>query len=90
MRIGLEVLHRTRVPVDDQNTEFASTFTVGNVVIGFEQRGPGWRFGEFLRIDNVADRAYVGSVIVNDGNGRFYEPAPGRNVLVGVQANLTF
>jgi iron complex outermembrane receptor protein len=45
---------------------------------------------EYLRVDNVGDRSYVGSVIVNDGNSRFYEPAPGRNVLVGVQANLTF
>ena len=36
------------------------------------------------------DKAYIGSVIVNDGNGRFYEPAPQRNILLGVQANLQF
>jgi iron complex outermembrane receptor protein len=90
LRLGLEVLHRARVPVDDENTEFAATFTVVNAVVGFEQRGAGWRVNEYLRVDNVGDRSYVGSVIVNDGNSRFYEPAPGRNVLVGVQANLTF
>ncbi|WP_101925575.1 MULTISPECIES: TonB-dependent receptor family protein [Luteimonas] len=39
----------------------------------------------FARLDNVFDKAYIGSVIVNEGNGRFYEPAPGRGVLVGAQ-----
>lgn len=29
------------------------------------------------RIDNLFDRTYAGSVIVNDGNGCFFEPAPG-------------
>jgi iron complex outermembrane receptor protein len=38
----------------------------------------------FARVDNLADRHVVGSVIVNDGNGRYYEPAPGRSFLVGV------
>ena len=32
----------------------------------------------------------AGSVIVNEGNRRFFEPAPGRNWLVGVTAQLTF
>ncbi|KGR47803.1 TonB-dependent receptor family protein, partial [Xanthomonas vasicola] len=30
----------------------------------------------FARIDNVLDRQYVGSVIVNDGNVRYDEPGP--------------
>ncbi len=39
------------------------------------------RFG---RIDNLFDREYVGSVIVNESNGRYYEPAPGRNYGIGL------
>jgi hypothetical protein len=30
----------------------------------------------FARIDNVFDRRYVGSVIVNEGNARYFEPPP--------------
>jgi len=90
LRVGMELLHRSKVAVDDENSEFAAAFTVVNVVVGFEQRGKAWRVSEFLRIDNLGDKAYVGSVIVNDGNGRFYEPAPQRNMLLGVQANLQF
>ncbi|HQR03451.1 MAG TPA: hypothetical protein PK974_05000 [Rhodocyclaceae bacterium] len=29
------------------------------------------------------DLAYIGSVIVGDTNSRYYEPAPGRNWVVG-------
>jgi iron complex outermembrane receptor protein len=90
MRVALELLHRSRVPVNDQNSEFAASFTVVNAVIGFEQRGAGWRLNEFLRVDNVGDKAYIGSVIVNASNTRFYEPAPRRNILLGVQASLQF
>ena len=38
----------------------------------------------FIRLDNAFDRRHVGSVIVNDGNGRFYEPGPGRTLWLGV------
>jgi len=39
----------------------------------------------FVRIDNVLDKTYVGSVIVNEGNGRYYEPGPGRGVSLGLR-----
>jgi iron complex outermembrane receptor protein len=63
---------------------------VANLVLGFQQQGSGWRLTEFLRVDNVGDKAYVGSVVVNDANGRYYEPAPRRNMLLGLQAGLQF
>ena len=49
-----------------------------------------WKFASgglraFARIENALDQGYVGSVIVNEGNGRFYEPGPGRTFLVGAQ-----
>ena len=34
------------------------------------------------------DRNYVGSVIVGDRNGRYFEPAPPRNWFVGVNVNV--
>ena len=85
-----EVRHNGRVYVDDANSQSAPPYTVGNVRFGFEQRSRRWRFTEFLRIDNVTDKQYIGSVIVADANGRFYEPAPGRNWLIGLAAQLTF
>jgi len=78
------------VPVDDLNSESADAYTVSSARAGFEQRGKGWRLSEFLRVDNMADRHYAGSVIVADGNRRFYEPAPGRNYLLGLEAVISF
>jgi len=88
--VTLEGMHRSSVPVNDPNSEFADQWTVFNLVGGLEQRGRGWRMTEYARVDNLADRNYVGSVIVNETNGRYYEPAPRRNMTVGVQAALQF
>ncbi len=43
----------------------------------------------FARVDNLLDRAYIGSVIVNDGNQRYYEPGPGRGWTLGLQWQWT-
>jgi len=87
---GAEVRHNGRVYVDDANSESAFAYTVANVRVGLEQRTRRWRFAQFVRVDNIADKDYIGSVIVADGNRRFYEPAPGRNWLAGLSAELTF
>jgi len=89
-RAAAELLYRDRVPVNDINSEFADAFTVLNLVFGLQQRGANWRLSEFLRVDNVTDKTYIGSVVVNDANSRFYEPAPQRSILLGVQASLQF
>src|SRR5256886_9105383 len=41
------------------------------------------RLRPFVGFNNVWNRAYVGSVVINAANRRYYEPAPGRNVYVG-------
>ena len=86
----LEAQYRSRIAVNDLNSEFADGYTVANLALGFQQGARDWRLSEFLRVDNLADRSYIGSVIVNESNGRFYEPAPGRNYMVGLQAKLNF
>ena len=41
----------------------------------------GWH--GFARIDNVLDRHHVGSVIVNEGNRRWFEPGADRGLTLG-------
>ena len=45
-----------------------------------------WEINTFARIENLFDRRVIGSVIVNESNGRYYEPAPGRTWTVGAGA----
>jgi iron complex outermembrane recepter protein len=86
----VEMLRRSSVAVDDLNSEFADGYTLMNLVAGLVQQGSGWRITEFVRVDNLTDRNYAGSVIVNEGNRRFYEPAPRRSIGAGIQAMLQF
>ena len=88
--VAFEMRSVGSVPVDDRNTDAAGGYTVFNARIGFEQRSGGWTFNEFFRVDNLFDRRYIGSVIVNESNGRFFEPSPGRNYLAGVSAAYKF
>ncbi|MBX9810975.1 MAG: TonB-dependent receptor [Burkholderiales bacterium] len=87
---GVEARSNGKVHVNDANSASAAGYTVWNLRAGFEQRGKNWRLNEFARIDNIADRRYIGSVIVAESNNRFYEPAPGRNFLLGIQAAMRF
>jgi iron complex outermembrane receptor protein len=41
-----------------------------------------------VRVNNLLDRTYAGSVIVGDSNGRFFEPAPGRNWFAGINVDV--
>ena len=76
--------------VNDRNTDAAPSYAIANVRAGFEQTAGTWTFREFARINNVFDRNYVGSVIVGDTNGRFFEPSARRNFIAGVTANAKF
>jgi iron complex outermembrane receptor protein len=87
---ALEFVRNSRVAVNDANSEFAPGYGVMNMALGFSQRGEKWKLSEFLRIDNLTDRRVIGSVIVNEANGRYYEPSPGRNAMLGIQASLSF
>jgi iron complex outermembrane recepter protein len=87
---GLELRHSAKIWVDDANTESAAAYTLWHARAGFEQRGRHWRLSEFLRIDNLADRPHIGSVIVAEANGRYYEPGPGRSYMIGVNAEWQF
>jgi iron complex outermembrane receptor protein len=83
--VALEGRYTDKVFVDDLNSDAASGYVVANLRAVFEQRSGPWQFTEFARIDNIADRRYIGSVIVNESNQRFFEPAPGRNYFAGVR-----
>jgi iron complex outermembrane recepter protein len=73
---------RARIYANDVNTAAATGYWVANVRAGFVQDSAHWRFSEFLGVDNLADRSYVGTVIVNETSSRFFEAAPGRTAYV--------
>jgi iron complex outermembrane recepter protein len=85
-----EVQYVGRLYVNDQNTAFAPAYTIGNVRVGFAQDIGQFKLTEYARLNNIANVNYVGSVIVGDTNGRYYEPSPGRNWYAGVSVSAAF
>jgi iron complex outermembrane receptor protein len=84
----LETQGRGKIYADDRNSDAAAGYWIANWRAGFEQESKHWRFSEFGRLDNLANRAYVGSVIVNEANSRFFEPAPGRTAYLMFNAAM--
>lgn len=77
--VGQEQLGATyEQSVAEHDAVAAGGFWVANLRAGSEQRTGNWRIREAFSVENIANRTYVGSVIVNEGNSRFFEPAPGR------------
>ena len=88
---AIEGMYRSKVYVEDTNTEKpAPAYTVFNWRAKFEQKVEHWTFHQTLRLDNLLDRQYVGSVIVGDSNNRYYESAPGRSWYAGAGAQYSF
>jgi iron complex outermembrane receptor protein len=88
---AVEFSARGRMFVEDSNTQMpAPGYAIASWRLQLHQEASGWRLKEFVRVDNLFDRTYVGSVIVGDVFGRYYEPAPGRNGLMGINASYQF
>ncbi|KAF1052948.1 MAG: Pesticin receptor [Stenotrophomonas maltophilia] len=89
--MGWEGQYRSKVYVEDTNdSKAAPSYAVFNWRTRFEQHYGPWTFHQLVRIDNLLDRQYVGSVIVGDTNNRYYEAAPGRSWYAGAGAEYQF
>lgn len=84
-RFATRLDHVGAVPVNDANTEAAGAYSTVGIDIGYAVPLSNGTLRGFLALDNLSDRRYAGSVIVNDGNGRYFEPATGRSATMGLQ-----
>lgn len=88
---ALETVASSKLYAEDTNLERpAPGYAVVNARIQARQSVDRWRFRQFLRVNNLFDRNYVGSVIVGDTNRRYYEAGTGRQWMAGVSAEYTF
>lgn len=87
---GSDIRYMSDIMADDENTAKAPSWTVVGLNTGYKFNYGHWMMDIFGRVDNLFDREYVGSVIVNESNGRYYEPAPGRNYGVGLSVAWQF
>ncbi|MEO5735863.1 MAG: TonB-dependent receptor [Variovorax sp.] len=89
-RAGAELRALSRIAANDANSASAAGYAVAALYAGYAKRWARWEVNAFARIDNLFDRRTIGSVIVNEGNARYFEPAPGRTWTVGAGAAYRF
>ena len=86
---ALEGRARSATPTNDANSETAP----GHGILSLRWSSRlALAAGETLtlqaRVENLADRRHVGSVIVNEANGRFHEPGAPRGLGLAIRYNI--
>ena len=90
---ALETRLNSHVYANDVNTVAAAGYAIFNLRAGFQQKIQDWKISEFVRIENIGEKEYVGSVKNNDTSqptSRYFEPGASRNYLLGVNASYQF
>ncbi|MGJ4728615.1 TonB-dependent receptor family protein [Luteimonas sp. SDU101] len=83
--LALEATGSASMAVSDTGAQHAPGYVLAHLEAARSWSTTHGRLRGFARVDNVFDRAHVGSVIVNEGNGRYYEPGAGRGLLLGLR-----
>ncbi|NIF23600.1 TonB-dependent receptor [Pantoea sp. Acro-835] len=87
---GAEIRYMSDIAANDANSVKAPAYSITSLNTGYKWLLSNWTLDMFGRVDNLFDRNYIGSVIVNESNSRYYEPAPGRNYSVGLTVTYAF
>jgi len=82
---SLEARYVGAVSVNNPGTQRADAYRTLDAGVGYAGNGRRCAWRAYFAVDNLFDRRYAGSVIVNDANARYYEPAPGRTWLLGFE-----
>ncbi|MGE4071207.1 MAG: TonB-dependent receptor family protein [Lysobacterales bacterium] len=86
---GLEWQALSATPASDRNQDRVPGYAVGSLSLQWLAPPGNWGRPRFtLRVDNLLDRRYSASVIVNEAFGRYFEPAPARSLWLGVDLAL--
>jgi iron complex outermembrane recepter protein len=89
--LAIEARAASALTANDTNTEAAPRYHLWALRASQRYALPqGFSLELLARLDNAADRAYAGSVIVNDANGRFYEPGSPRAWLLSARLSSVF
>ncbi len=84
IQLQLRSHYRADIAADDANLIKAPSGLNLDLTASFRQQWSNWQLSQWLEASNLTDRKLVGSVIVNQANGRAFEPAPGRQFSAGI------
>lgn len=82
---GLDVLHASGIYADNANRVETDAYTVADIRVEYRWRGSRFQFAPFAAVNNLFDERYADNVRLNAMFGRYFEPAPGRNIFAGIE-----
>ncbi len=85
LQVNLIAQQRSRIFTTDNNQIAAPGFYTLDFSVQGEYEIQSWGLDWWLKLANLRDENHVGSVVVNQSNGRAFEPALGRNFSGGVK-----
>jgi iron complex outermembrane receptor protein len=85
LMLSFDVLHASSYFANNANTVEAGDHTVADFRFEYRWQGSKIEASPFAGINNVFDEEYSGNVRLNAGFGRYFEPAPERNVYAGIE-----
>jgi iron complex outermembrane receptor protein len=85
-----DLLYVGRFFADNANQVETDDYLVSNLRAGFRWGGEQWALEPFIGVNNLFDEMYMANIRLNAAFGRFYEPAPERNIYGGLRVQFTF
>lgn len=85
-----DFLHVEDFFANNDNTVSNDSYDVSNLRFGRDFTYGEWRFSPFFGVNNFFDQDYNQNIRLNEGNSRFFEPAPDRNVYGGINIRYNF
>jgi iron complex outermembrane receptor protein len=82
---GWDLLYVGTFFADNANRVKTDSYLVSNLRAGYRWSSRRWEIQPFLGVNNLFDETYMGNIRINAAFGRYFEPAPQRNVYAGVE-----
>jgi iron complex outermembrane receptor protein len=87
---GIDLLYAGEFHANDANTVLTGDYLVANLRAGYRHSGARWAFEPFIGVNNLTDETYDANVRINAAFGRYFEPAPGRDVYGGIELRFDY
>jgi iron complex outermembrane receptor protein len=84
----VEAIYSGDLYANNANTANVSSYTIANLRLGYDFQNGNWMIRPYIGINNLFDEAYNSNIRINAFGGRYFEPAPTRNVYAGVVVNF--
>ena len=83
----LETIYSGDLYANNANLVEVSSYIVANLRFNIDIPSGKWLFRTYAGINNLFDESYNNNIRINAFGGRYFEPAPGRHVYVGIIVN---